>query len=298
MDRLRCMQAFVTVADLGSFTRAAEQLDVSAVMVGKYVQQLETHLGTALLQRNTRRQRLTEAGAAYLAGCRQVLEQVQDAEARVAGLQVQPRGLLRISAPSTWGSCVLAPALASLLEAQPLVNIELHLSNRTVDLIEDGFDAAIRVGPLPSREVVARPLPPYAMSLCASPDYLRRKGTPHAPADLAQHECLSHLSWRGGHGWRLANGDAVDWEPRARLSSNDGQALRQAALAGAGLVLQPTALLGDDIAAGRLVSVLDDHLPAARPMHLIYLPDRRPRPRLQCFVAFLMERFPVAPEVR
>lgn len=298
MDRLRCMQAFVTVADLGSFTRAAEQLDVSAVMVGKYVQQLEAHLGTALLQRNTRRQRLTEAGAAYLAGCRQVLEQVQDAEARVAGLQVQPRGLLRISAPSTWGSCVLAPALASLLEAQPLVNIELHLSNRTVDLIEDGFDAAIRVGPLPSREVVARPLPPYAMSLCASPDYLRRKGTPHAPADLAQHECLSHLSWRGGHGWRLANGDAVDWEPRARLSSNDGQALRQAALAGAGLVLQPTALLGDDIAAGRLVSVLDDHLPAARPMHLIYLPDRRPRPRLQCFVAFLMERFPVAPEVR
>ena len=115
MGTLRCMQAFVTVADLGSFTRAAEQLDVSAVMVGKYVQQLEAHLGTALLQRNTRRQRLTEAGAAYLAGCRQVLEQVQHAEARVAGLQVQPRGLLRISAPSTWGSCVLAPALASLL---------------------------------------------------------------------------------------------------------------------------------------------------------------------------------------
>lgn len=298
MDRLRCMQAFVAVADLGSFTRAAEQLDVSAVMVGKYVQQLEAHLGTALLQRNTRRQRLTEAGTAYLAGCRQVLEQVQHAEASVAGLQLQPRGLLRISAPSTWGSCVLAPALASLLEAQPLVNIELDLSNRTVDLIEDGFDAAIRVGPLPSREVVARPLPPYAMSLCASPDYLRRKGTPRDPADLAQHECLSHLSWRGGHGWQLANGDAVDWEPRARLSSNDGQALRQAALAGAGLVLQPTALLGEDIAAGRLVTVLADHVPAARPMHLIYLPDRRPRPRLQCFVEFLMERFPVAPEVR
>ncbi len=298
MDRLRCMQAFVAVADLGSFTRAAEKLDVSAVMVGKYVQQLEAHLGTALLQRNTRRQRLTEAGTAYLAGCRQVLEQVQHVEANVAGLQLQPRGLLRISAPSTWGSCVLAPALASLLEAQPLVNIELDLSNRTVDLIEDGFDAAIRVGPLPSREVVARPLPPYAMSLCASPDYLRRKGTPRDPADLAQHECLSHLSWRGGHGWRLATGDAVDWEPRARLSSNDGQALRQAALAGAGLVLQPTALLGEDIAAGRLVSVLDEHVPVARPMHLIYLPDRRPRPRLQCFVEFLMERFPVAPDVR
>ncbi len=296
MDTLRCMQAFAAVADHGSFARAAEQLQVSAVMVGKYIQQLERHLGAALLQRNTRRQRLTEAGAAYLAGCRQVLEQVQQAEASVAGLQLQPRGLLRVSAPSTWGSCVLAPALASLLQAQPLLNIELDLSNRTVDLIEDGFDAAIRVGPLPSRELVARPLPPYAMSLCASPAYLQRRGTPQLPSDLAVHDCLGHLAWRGGHGWRLASGEPVDWEPRARLSSNDGQALRQAALAGAGLMLQPTALLGEDIAAGRLVSVLEAYLPVPRPMHLIYLPDRRPRPRLQCFVDFLVERFPVSPE--
>lgn len=171
MDTLRCMQAFVAVAERGSFAGAAEQLQVSAVMVGKYIQQLETHLGTALLQRNTRRQRLTEAGSAYLAGCRQVLEQVQRAEADVAGLQIQPRGLLRVSAPTTWGSCVLAPQLAGLLRAQPQLNIELDLSNRRVDLIEDGFDVAIRVGPLPSQEVVARPLPPYAMSLCAAPSY-------------------------------------------------------------------------------------------------------------------------------
>jgi len=130
MDTLRCMQAFVAVAERGSFAGAAEQLQVSAVMVGKYIQQLETHLGTALLQRNTRRQRLTEAGSAYLAGCRQVLEQVQQAEADVAGLQIQPRGLLRVSAPTTWGSCVLAPQLAGLLRVQPQLNIELDLSNR------------------------------------------------------------------------------------------------------------------------------------------------------------------------
>lgn len=295
METLRCMRAFVAVADHGSFSRAAVHLQVSAVMVGKYIQQLEAHLGTALLQRNTRRQRLTEAGVAYLAGCRQVLEQVQQAEASVAGLQLQPRGLLRVSAPTTWGSCVLAPALASLLQAQPLVNIELDLSNRTVDLIEDGFDAAIRVGALPSGALVARPLPPYAMSLCASPAYLRRRGTPQVPSDLAAHDCLSHLAWRGGHGWQLANGEPVDWEGQARLSSNDGQALRLAALAGAGLVLQPTALLGEDIAAGRLVTLLADHLPVPRPMNLIYLPDRRPRPRLQCFVEFMLERFPVPP---
>lgn len=288
MDTLRCMQAFVAVAEHGSFSAAASHLQVSAVMVGKYIQQLEAHLGAALLQRNTRRQRLTEAGTAYLAGCRQVLEQVQQAEADVAGLQVQPRGLLRVSAPTTWGSCVLAPVLSELLRAQPLLNIELDLSNRRIDLIEDGFDAAIRVGPLPSQELVARPLPPYAMSLCASPSYLRRRGTPRTPADLDGHDCLSHLAWRGGHGWQLANGEQVDWE--ARLTSNDGYALREAAVAGAGLVLQPTALLAGEIAAGRLKPLLRDYLPEPRPMHLIYLPDRRPRPRLQCFVDFVMAR--------
>ncbi|KAF1055234.1 MAG: HTH-type transcriptional regulator DmlR [Stenotrophomonas maltophilia] len=289
MDTLRCMQAFIAVADKGSFAAAAETLQVSAVMVGKYIQQLEAHLGTPLLQRNTRRQRLTEAGLAYLAGSRQVLEQVQQAEDSVAGLQQQPRGLLRISAPTTWGSCVLAPRLAPLLRTQPLLNIELDLSNRRVDLIEEGFDAAIRVGPLPSQELVARPLPPYEMILCAAPSYLRRRGTPRTPADLDQHDCLSHLAWRGGHGWRLANGEQVDWEPQARLSSNDGQALRQAAVGGAGLILQPTALLAEDIAAGRLKPLLRDYLPAARPMHLIYLPDRRPRPRLQCFVEYVLQ---------
>jgi DNA-binding transcriptional LysR family regulator len=275
MDTLRCMQAFVAVAEHGSFAAAAVQLQVSAVMVGKYIQQLEAHLGTALLQRNTRHQRLTEAGAAYLAGCRQVLEQVQHAEADVAGLQRQPQGLLRISAPTTWGSCVLAPLLSGLLRAQPLLNIELDLSNRRVDLIEDGFDAAIRVGPLPSQELVARPLPPYAMSLCAS------------PADLAGHDCLSHLAWRGGHGWQLANGEQVDWD--ARLTSNDGYALREAAVAGAGLILQPTALLAADIAAGRLKPLLRGYVPEPRPMHLIYLQDRRPRPRLQCFVEYVLQ---------
>ncbi|MBK0054992.1 LysR family transcriptional regulator [Stenotrophomonas sp. S39] len=287
MDTLRCMQAFLAVAEQGSFAAAAVQLQVSAVMVGKYIQQLEAHLGTALLQRNTRHQRLTDAGTAYLAGCRQVLEQVQQAEADVAGLQRQPQGLLRISAPTTWGSCVLAPLLSGLLRAQPLLNIELDLSNRRVDLIEDGFDAAIRVGPLPSQELVARPLPPYAMSLCASPAYLRRHGTPRTPADLAGHDCLSHLAWRGGHGWQLANGEQVDWD--ARLSSNDGYALREAAVAGAGLILQPTALLAADIAAGRLKPLLRDYVPAPRPMHLIYLPDRRPRPRLQCFVEYVLQ---------
>ncbi|MEG2803883.1 LysR substrate-binding domain-containing protein [Stenotrophomonas sp.] len=288
MDTLRCMQAFVAVVEHGSFNAAAVQLDVSSVMVGKYIQQLEAHLGVRLLQRNTRRQALTDAGRNYLAGCRTVLEQVQQAEASVEGLQAQPRGVLRVSAPVTWGSCVLAPLVAQYLAAHPQVTVELDLSNRRVDLIEESFDAVIRMGALGSAEWVARPLPPYAMQICAAPAYLQRRGIPRHPADLAAHDCLTHLAWRGGHGWRLRGHPGQDWSEHSRLLCNDGDGLRRAALAGAGLILQPAVLLAEDIAAGRLQPVLADYLPEPRPLHLVYLPDRRPRPKLSSFVDFLL----------
>lgn len=289
MDIVRCMQAFVAVVERGSLNAAAEQLQVSSVMVGKYLQQLETHLGGRLLQRNTRRQSLTDAGRNYLAGCRTVLEQVQQAEASVAGLQAQPQGVLRISAPVTWGSCVLAPLVADYLAAHPQVVVELDLSNRRVDLIEEQFDAVVRMGRLSSTEWVARPLPPYAMRICAAPAYLQRKGVPRHPGELARHDCLTHLAWRGGHGWRLRGHPEQDWSEHSRLLCNDGDALRRAALAGAGLILQPAVLLAEDIAAGRLQPVLDDYLPEPRPLHLVYLPDRRPRPKLSSFVDFLLD---------
>lgn len=290
MDTLRCMQAFVAVAEHGSFSAAASQLQVSAVMVGKYIQQLETHLGVRLLQRNTRRQSLTDAGRNYLVGCRSVLEQVQQANASVAGLQAQPQGLLRISAPVTWGSCVLAPLVAQYLAAYPQVTVELDLSNRRVDLIEEQFDAVVRMGRIGSAEWVARPLPPYAMQICAAPAYLQRKGIPRHPGELRDHDCLTHVAWRGGHGWRLRGHPEQDWSEHSRLLCNDGDGLRRAALAGAGLILQPAVLLADDIASGRLQPVLADYLPEPRPLHLVYLPDRRPRPKLSSFVDFLLDR--------
>jgi len=284
------MQAFVAVVDRGSLNAAAEQLQVSSVMVGKYLQQLEAHLGVRLLQRNTRRQSLTDAGRNYLAGCRAVLDQVQQAQASVAGLQAQPQGVLRISAPVTWGSCVLAPLVADYLAAHPQVTVELDLSNRRVDLIEEQFDAVVRIGQPGSAEWVARPLPPYAMRICAAPAYLQRRGIPQQPADLAGHDCLTHLAWRGGQGWRLRGHPAHDWSEHSRLQCNDGDGLRRAALAGAGLILQPAVLLAEDIAAGRLQPVLEAYLPEPRPLHLVYLPDRRPRPKLSSFVDFLLAR--------
>jgi DNA-binding transcriptional LysR family regulator len=289
MDTLRCMQAFVAVVEHGSFNAAAEQLAVSSVMVGKYIQQLEAHLGVRLLQRNTRRQSLTDAGRNYLAGCRTVLEQVQQAEASVEGLQAQPQGVLRISAPVTWGSCVLAPLVARYLAAYPQVTVELDLNNRRVDMIEEQFDAVVRMGQLGSAEWVARPLPPYAMQICAAPSYLARKGIPQHPGDLRDHDCLTHLAWRGGHGWRLRGHPEQDWSEHSRLLCNDGDGLRRAALAGAGLILQPAVLLAGDVAAGRLQPVLAAYLPEPRPLHLVYLPDRRPRPKLSSFVTFLLD---------
>ncbi|WP_028455703.1 LysR substrate-binding domain-containing protein [Chitinilyticum litopenaei] len=288
MDKLRSMQVFVTVADCGSFSAAAVQLGISAVMVGKYIQQLEQQLGSRLLERSTRRQSLSEAGKAYCAHARQVLELVEAGEAAVASLQDSPRGLLRISAPVTLGGVAIAPLLAGYLVRYPQVQVELMLSNQRVDLIEDGFDLAIRIGPAP-QELVARALPPYQLAIAAAPAYLARHGTPQEPAELADHHCLTHRIWGQREGWPgLLMADGREWPAPSRLACNDGQALRQAALAGAGIVFQPLVLLAADLACGALVPVLSGHWPAPRPCHLVYLPDHRPRPRLHSLVDYLL----------
>ncbi|MBB3228358.1 DNA-binding transcriptional LysR family regulator [Luteibacter sp. Sphag1AF] len=290
MDKLRCMEAFVAAVDRGSFSAAAEALGVSSVMVGKQVRQLEDHLGTRLLQRNTRRQSLTESGTHFYDSCRKVLEQLQWAEASVEGLRQEPRGSIRISASVTYGSCIVAPLICGYLDRYPEVRVELILSNSRVGLIEDNFDLALRMGRIDSPDLVARPVQPYRMSICASPAYLARYGVPQTPADLARHSCLAHTAWRGGHGWRLKDHAEDDWAADARFTSNDGHALRAAAVAGAGLVMQPEVLLAEDVHAGRLIPVLESFLPAPRPLHVVYLADRRPRPKLMSLVNYLLEQ--------
>ncbi|KPC53426.1 LysR substrate-binding domain-containing protein [Amantichitinum ursilacus] len=290
MDRLRGMEVFVAVVESGSLSKAAEQFEISAVMVGKHIRQLETHLGARLLQRSTRRQSLTDAGAAFFAHCRTVLEEVRRAELAVESLQATPQGTLRISAPTTLGSWIIAPLLADFLRAHPQVNAELVLSDSRADLIKERFDIAVRIGELGSDELVARPMGAYRMVIAAAPDYLARFGTPHSLADLAQHRCLSHLAWSNRNAWQLNDtAGAGAWPAESRFTANDGNALRLAALRGAGLILQPAVLLANDIAAGRLTPVLADYLPPARPIHLVYLPDSQPRPKLTSFVAFMLQ---------
>lgn len=290
MDKLRSMETFIAVVESGSFTGAAGRLEMSAVMVGKYIALLESHLGTRLLERNTRRQSLTDAGRVYFDEAKRVLEQVSIAESAVERLRAAPAGTLRVTAPTSFGGCVIAPLTATFLQRYTDVRVELDLTNRMVDLVDEGVDLAIRIGDIHNDDLVAKYLCPYRMVICAAPAYLARYGTPRTPADLADHLCLSHTVWTARNEWRLPGVEGeMRWKRDAILRCNDGYGLRMAARAGAGLLLQPEVLVAEELASGRLVQVLENYTPAPRPVHLLWRQDLRPLPKLTQFVAHIQQ---------
>jgi DNA-binding transcriptional LysR family regulator len=286
MDRLESLQVFVEAAERGSFAAAARALDLSPAMVAKHVLAIEARLGAALLLRTTRRQTLTEAGRLYLARSRAVLAAFGEAESSAEEVRSAPRGVLRVTAPVVFGATALAPLLPSLTERYPELSVDLSLNDRVVDLVEEGFDVGLRSGPLPAdAHLVARPLAPLRMLLCASPEYLARKGTPRRPADLAKHDCLIFAHWGHRDRWRLVGPSGEVRVPvRGPLVLNNGQALKEAALAGGGILMQSAQLVGADLAAGRLVRVLPRWAPPERPAFLVFPPDRRVLAKVQCFV--------------
>jgi DNA-binding transcriptional LysR family regulator len=292
MDRITSMTVFVRVAELGGFAAAADEFELSATMVGKHIKALEDRLGSRLIQRTTRRQHLTEVGRLYYERCKSLLAELETMDASAEELRAAPRGQLRITAPVSFGARRLAPALAIFLREHPEVQIDLVLNDRVVDLVEEGFDAAIRTGRLADSSLVARPLATYRMLIGASPAYLAERGTPRKPQDLTQHECLNFSYWPQRNQWRLsARGVEHNARVSGRLRINNGEALRQAALAGFGIVLQSQALLEEDIRSGRLVHILPRYELPTPPVHLVYRPDRRPTPKLQRFIEFVLERF-------
>ncbi len=292
MDRLLSMEVFVATVDRGSFTAAARAFRITPTMVGKHIRALEERLQARLLTRTTRRQSLTEIGRSYYDRCRRILEEVHDAETDAEAMRVAPRGELRVTAPISFGTLRLAPALAEYLTAYPEVGVELDLTDDPVDVVKEGFDAAIRVGPLADSALVARRLEPYRMMICAAPSYLARAGVPETPADLARHTCLAFTLWRNYSGWSLGRAERAPIKlPICRLRSNNALALRAAALQGVGLILQPEVVLADDVAAGRLVPVLRKFVPPPRPMNLLYPRDRRPTSKMTTFIDFVLRRF-------
>lgn len=293
MDRLQSMGIFVQVVELGSFAAAAKAANLSATMIAKHVSALEKRLGSRLLYRTTRRHGLSEVGKLYYDRCKSLLADVEAAESSVSLLQGAPRGTLRITAPVSFGTRRLAPALAEFLRLYPDVTVDLSLSDRVVDLVEEGTEVAIRIGHLADSRLVARPLPSYRSLLCAAPVYLRRCGTPKSPPDLASHACLGFSYSQSRGRWRLIHGReerVIHYTPR--LVANNGEALRQAALAGAGVVMQPEVLLADDVKAGKLVRLLPIWTLPERPMHLVHAKDRQMTPKLQRFIEFVLQRFP------
>ena len=280
------MDVLVKVVETGNFTLAGARLGITTVMVGRQIRQLEASLGTRLLQRSTRKQSLTDAGMLYYQSAKAILDSVARAQEAVQDIAAEPQGRLRISAPVSMGSCLVAPLLARYQQRFPQIEIELLLSNAKVRLIEEGFDLALRVGALPDSGLVARPLRPYQNRICASPAYLARAGVPLDWPDLRAHRCLVHQA--APSEWVADDGKTCQWPAQHAFVSNDGYALRAAAIAGAGLIMQPEVLLADALRAGELVAVLDAFLPPPLPVHLLYLQDPYPRRKLAAVVEFLV----------
>lgn len=291
MDLLDSMRVYVLAVEKGSLSAAATACDISATMAGNHLRTLEKRLGMQLLQRTTRRQNLTTFGEDYYVRCKEILRLVAETDAQAQNLQLAPAGKLRITAPVTFGTEALMPALSVYLERYPEVSVDVTLCDRVVDFVEEGVEAAIRIGQLPDSALIAQSLAPYRLMICASPDYLARRGTPAKPEDLSKHECLS-FSPAALASWRLENGDGSWRIPvSGRLQVNHGQALRVAALHGMGIVLQPAILLEADVQAGRLVQLLPAYELPSRPMSVVYLQDRYRSPKLRSFVDFMVERF-------
>jgi DNA-binding transcriptional LysR family regulator len=296
MDLFQSMSVYVKVVEAGSMTKAALQCEMSTTMVGNHLRALEQRLGVQLLQRTTRRQRLTEFGTVYYQHCLEVLGLVTDSERLAEQTMDEPRGLLRITAPLTFGVERLAPALSEFSLQYPQVKMDVVLTNRRPDLMESGLDVAFRLGHFEQSNLIARPLIDYTLTVCASPEYVARRGMPLTPEDLQQHDCLS-FAYPAGDDWQSV-------EKRWRLSGPDGEimidvsgpmlmntsaGLHQAARTGMGIVMLPDALVEQDLRDGKLVTVIPDYQPPSRPLHLLYAQDRYRLPKLRRFVEFAMQ---------
>lgn len=292
MDRFACMTVFVKSVEQGSISRAANELNLSPQLAGKQLRLLEASLGVKLLNRTTRRQSLTDSGRAFYDRAKNILEELAEAETLLARTRSTPRGRLRISAPITFGSHALAPELPEYAKGHPEVTLDLSLTNRTVDLVEEGFDVAFRTGDLADSALQSRRLRPLRLVLCAAPDYLRTAGTPSTPEELRDHECLlfSHTSMRKEWLFDGPQG-TMQIAIKGRFSTDSGEALRAAAVAGMGLILQPEELVREDIKGGRLVPLLSNFRSPDRQLHMLYPPDRQMTPRLRSFLDFAVRKF-------
>ena len=293
MDRFQALTAFAKVVESGSFVAAAGRLGVSVSAVSRHVAELEAHLNVRLLNRTTRRLSLTESGGVFYQHCVQLLADLDEAEESASAATVTPRGTLRLSAPVTFGERHIAPALAAFVERYPDMRFDVALSDRAVDLIEEGFDAAVRIGAIGSQNLVGRAVAATAMVCCAAPAYLRRHGEPERPDDLAGHECLTYeyASQRRTWLFRERNGSTRQVKVSGPMHANSGMFLAALAVEGCGIAREPDFIVEPELRAGRLVAILRAFQPAPSAIQLVYPSRRHLSAKVRVFADFLRERF-------
>ena len=292
MDTLEGMRTFAAVVAEGSFSKAAERLDRSPQLVSKYVAQLEARLGVRLLNRSTRRLSITEAGQAYFDRCQGIVAEVDELEDAVGNMTETLSGVLRINAPMTFGMHHLTPAIAKFQDTHPDLRVDLALDDRVVDIVSEGFDLAIRIADLETSSLIARRLAPIHLVVCGSPAYLEKHGAPATPQELVNHECLGYTYSSDRDRWRFASarGDE-EVQVNGRFCANNGDALRTAALAGHGLILQPTFIVGDDLRSGKLVRVMPGYAVAPLNVYAVYAHRQYLSNKVRAFVEFLGDAF-------
>ncbi|MGI0028305.1 MAG: LysR family transcriptional regulator [Nitrososphaera sp.] len=298
MDRMTAMVVFAQVVEAESFSGAARRLGLSKSSVSKHVTQLEDRLGAQLLHRTTRRLSLTEVGRAFYERCAQIVREVEEAELEVGNAYEAPQGLLKVNAPMSFGQLRLAPVIAEFLGRHPKVRVEMVLDDRVVNTIEGGFDVTIRVArALADSSLIARRLAPNRVVVCGSPAYLARRGVPRTPAELVRHDCLLYTYLASRDAWHFVGPEGEEWvSVSGSFRANNGDALREAAIAGLGLAQLPSFIVGADLARGALQAVLVAFEDRSTAIWALHSPTRHLSTKVRAFLDFLAERFGPEPQ--
>jgi DNA-binding transcriptional LysR family regulator len=296
MQDLNLLAIYAHVVDSGSFAEAARRLGTSRSAVSKAITRLEKSLGARLLNRSTRHLSVTEVGAAFAEHCNRILDEVSLAERAVSSLHGEPRGVLKVAASVAFGTLHVAPALAEFLGRYRDLDVDMSITDRSIDLAEEGYDVLIRVAREAPPALVARRLAPVRRKLCGTPAYFAKYGVPQTPQDLVDHNCLDYTLADERGLWRFDGPDGpIAVAVSGRLRMDDDEALSHAVLGGLGLALLPTFIIGKDLQAGRLQDALSQYIPVERHVYAIYLPTRHLPAKIRAFIDYLLERFGPAP---
>ncbi|MES9862925.1 MAG: LysR substrate-binding domain-containing protein [Candidatus Thiodiazotropha sp. LLP2] len=291
MSVLPYFETFAAVVEKGSFTAAAEVLGVSKSVVSKQISHLERHLGVQLLQRTTRRLHLTQAGEVFSSYTQRIMSEVREAEQSVLPLQNEPQGRLRVSAPESLAMSLLPGVLLDFQQRFPQLELEIHITGRFIDLVEEGIDVALRVGELEDSSLVARLLMPCGFHACASPEYLKKHGYPAHPEELSKHNCLIYSQGPQSGGWFFKDkkGKEIHTKVEGNLRSDTGNLLMSAVLNGNGIFIAPTYMVASALKEGRLESILDDYAPATTGLYAVYPYSKLVSTKVRAFVDYLVE---------